>query len=79
MREDNLNKLGFEGDPHVLPVIKKLAKKNKVGASPTSTNIDQHQTCDIAPRVPVRQARLDAPLDPLRTRLTSLQMFCVRI
>ena len=32
MREDNLNKLGFEGDPHVLPVIKKLAKKNKVGA-----------------------------------------------
>jgi predicted O-methyltransferase YrrM len=31
MREDNLNKLGFEGDPHVLPVIEKLAKKNKVG------------------------------------------------
>jgi|688.fasta_scaffold60297_9 hypothetical protein len=30
--EDNLNKLGFEGDPHVLPVIKQLAKKHHVSA-----------------------------------------------
>lgn len=32
MKEDNLNKLGFEGDPHVLPVLKKLAKKHKAKA-----------------------------------------------
>jgi hypothetical protein len=32
MKEDNLNKLGFEGDPHVMPVIEQLAKKHNLKA-----------------------------------------------
>jgi hypothetical protein len=32
MKEDNLNKLGFEGDPNVMPVIEQLAKKHNLKA-----------------------------------------------
>ena len=31
-KQDNLNKLGFEGDPHVMPVIEQLAKKHNLKA-----------------------------------------------
>jgi hypothetical protein len=31
-KEDNLNKLGFEGDIHVLPIIQKLATKHNIKA-----------------------------------------------